>query len=168
MARSFRKSLETDGGKQLYLLQRHRLLPLEPVSPSRGASVLAAKHEGKSADDVNVCRFRTRRIISFTAAKAALKDVQPRTLRLCRAAQAACSPHPASPSPKRREAAPRQKLQASVNIFPPFLSLIESVVRMGSTFLPPTSIATLKSIKSSRIVQSICFDAALSRRGFGY
>lgn len=53
-------------------------------SSSRGASVLVAKHEGKSADNVNVCSFRTWRIISFTTAKAGLKDVQPRTLRLCR------------------------------------------------------------------------------------
>lgn len=42
------------------------------------------------------------------------------------------------------------------------------LVRLGSTFLPPTSTAVVKSIKSWHVVQSICFDAVLSIHRCGF
>lgn len=52
--------------------------------------------------------------------------------------------------------------------FGPLLPLMGMLVHLGSTFLPPTSAAIVKSIKSWCVVQSICFDTVLSIHRCGY
>lgn len=52
--------------------------------------------------------------------------------------------------------------------FVPIILLVGGVPYMGPAFVPPTSTATAKSIKSWFIVQSICFHTVLSHHRFGY